>query len=60
MAAAAAQRIFVQLGRLRAIATPVLEGCVRVSLNFNPTFGAGQDLFDAMQRLVRVDPAYRG
>jgi ribulose-5-phosphate 4-epimerase/fuculose-1-phosphate aldolase len=48
------------LGRLRPIATPVLEGCVRDSLNFNPQFGAGQDVFDAMQRLVdRVDPSYR-
>jgi ribulose-5-phosphate 4-epimerase/fuculose-1-phosphate aldolase len=49
------------LGRLRPIPTPVLEGCVRDSLNFNPSFGAGQDVFDAMQRLVdRVDPSYRG
>ena len=49
------------MGRLRAISTPVLEGCVRDSLNFNPKFGAGQDAFDAMQRLVdRVDPSYRG
>ena len=49
------------LGRLRPIATPVLEGCVRDSLNFNPQFGAGQDVFDAMQRLVdRADPSYRG
>jgi ribulose-5-phosphate 4-epimerase/fuculose-1-phosphate aldolase len=48
------------LGRLRPIAQPVLEGCVRDSLNFNPKFGAGQDVFDAMQRLVdRVDPSYR-
>lgn len=49
------------LGRLRAITTPVLEGCVRDSLNFNPNFGAGQDVFDAVQRLVdRVDPSSRG
>lgn len=49
------------LGRLRPIPTPVLEGCVRDSLNFNPSFGAGQDVFDAMQRLVdRADPSYRG
>jgi ribulose-5-phosphate 4-epimerase/fuculose-1-phosphate aldolase len=49
------------LGRLQPIAPPVLEGCVRDSLNFNPKFGAGQDVFDAMQRLVdRVDPGYRG
>jgi ribulose-5-phosphate 4-epimerase/fuculose-1-phosphate aldolase len=49
------------MGRLRPIAVPVLEGCVRDSLNFDPKFGAGQDAFDAMQRLVdRDDPSYRG
>lgn len=48
------------MGRLRPIPEPVLHGCVRDSLNFNPKFGAGQDAFDAMQRLVdRVDPSYR-
>jgi ribulose-5-phosphate 4-epimerase/fuculose-1-phosphate aldolase len=48
------------LGPLRAIPTPVLQGCVRDSLQFNARFGAGQDAFDAMQRLVdRVDPSYR-
>jgi hypothetical protein len=49
------------LGRLRPIPTPVLQGCVRDSLNFNSQFGAGQDSFDAMQRVVdRIDPSYRG
>ncbi len=49
------------LGRLRPIPAPVLQGCVRDSLNFNTKFGAGQDSFDAMQRLVdRIDPSYRG
>jgi len=48
------------MGRPRAIPEPVLEGCVRDSLNFNPKFGAGQDAFDAMRRLVdRTDPSYR-
>ena len=48
------------LGRLRPIPVPVLEACVRDALNFNPKFGAGQDAFDAMQRLVdRSDPSYR-
>jgi hypothetical protein len=48
------------LGALRPIAPAVLEACVRDSLNFNPRFGAGQDAFDAMQRLVdRDDPSYR-
>ncbi|MEY3474797.1 MAG: Decarboxylase NovR [Pseudomonadota bacterium] len=48
------------LGALRAIPVPVLEGCVRDSLNFNPKFGAGEDSFAAMQRLIdRIDPSYR-
>jgi ribulose-5-phosphate 4-epimerase/fuculose-1-phosphate aldolase len=49
------------MGKTRAIAVPVLEGCVRDSLNFNPKFGGGQDAFDALQRIVdRIDPSYRG
>jgi ribulose-5-phosphate 4-epimerase/fuculose-1-phosphate aldolase len=48
------------LGPLRAIPVPVLEGCVRDSLNFDPRFGAGQDAFAAMQRMIdRIDPGYR-
>ncbi len=48
------------MGRLRSIPDPVLAGCVRDSLNFDPRFGAGQDAFDALQRLVdRRDPSYR-
>jgi ribulose-5-phosphate 4-epimerase/fuculose-1-phosphate aldolase len=48
------------LGKLRPIPVPVLEGCVRDSLNFNPKFGAGEDSFAAMQRLIdRIDPGYR-
>jgi ribulose-5-phosphate 4-epimerase/fuculose-1-phosphate aldolase len=48
------------MGAVRAIPTPVLEACVRDSLNFNPNFGAGQDVFDALQRRVdAIDPTYR-
>ena len=48
------------LGQLRHIPVPVLEGCVRDSLNFNPKYGAGEDSFAAMQRLIdRIDPGYR-
>ena len=48
------------LGKQRAIPVPVLEGCVRDSLNFNPRYGAGEDSFAAMQRLIdRIDPGYR-
>ena len=47
-------------GALRPIATPVLEACVRDALNFNPKYGAGEDGFAAMQRLIdRKDPGYR-
>lgn len=48
------------LGKLRQIPVPVLESCVRDSLNFNPKYGAGEDSFAAMQRLIdRIDPGYR-
>jgi len=48
------------LGQQRQIPVPVLEGCVRDSLNFNPQYGAGEDSFAAMQRLIdRIDPGYR-
>jgi len=47
------------LGPLRPIPVPVLEKCVRDSLNFSPKFGAGEDSFAAMQRLIdRVNPGY--
>ena len=50
----------LSMGMPRAIAQPVLEGCVRDSLQFDPRFGAGQDAFDALQRIVdRIDPGYR-
>jgi 2-oxo-hept-3-ene-1,7-dioate hydratase len=47
------------LGELRP-SEAVLQACVRDSLNFNPKFGAGEDSFAAMQRLIdRIDPGYR-
>ena len=47
------------LGTLRPIPVPVLEKCVRDSLNFNPNTGAGEDSFAAMQRLIdRHNPGY--
>jgi ribulose-5-phosphate 4-epimerase/fuculose-1-phosphate aldolase len=50
----------LSMGAPRAIAVPVLEGCVRDSLQFNPTYGAGEDGFAALQRLIdRKDPRYR-
>jgi len=48
------------MGRLRPIPVPVMEACVRDALNFDPRFGAGEDGFAALQRLVDAkDPAYR-
>jgi hypothetical protein len=39
---------------------PVLEACVRDALSFNPKYGAGEDGFAAMQRLIDgKDPSYR-
>ncbi len=50
----------LSMGKPRAIGQPVLEGCVRDSLQFDVRFGAGQDAFDALQRIVdRTDPSYR-
>ena len=49
------------MGELLPIPVAVLEKCVADSLNFNPAYGAGQDSFDALQRIVdRIDPGYRG
>jgi ribulose-5-phosphate 4-epimerase/fuculose-1-phosphate aldolase len=48
------------MGKARAIPEPVLQACVRDSLQFDAKFGAGQDVFDALQRIVdRIDPGYR-
>ncbi|WP_323122761.1 class II aldolase/adducin family protein [Burkholderia alba] len=48
------------IGDALDIDAPVLEGCVRDSLNFDPKYGAGQDAFDALQRIVDgIDPGYR-
>jgi ribulose-5-phosphate 4-epimerase/fuculose-1-phosphate aldolase len=48
------------LGALQPITEQALQACVRDSLNFNPKFGAGEDSFAAMQRLIdRIDPSYR-
>ena len=48
------------MGEAIAIPTAVLEKCVADSLNFNPKYGAGEDSFAALQRIVdRKDPGYR-
>lgn len=40
------------LGAVRPIADDILQRCSRDSLQFNPNYGAGQDIFDALVRLV--------
>jgi ribulose-5-phosphate 4-epimerase/fuculose-1-phosphate aldolase len=48
------------MGEAIPIARPVLEKCVADALQFNPKYGAGEDAFAALQRLVdRKDPSYR-
>ncbi|MEY4756108.1 MAG: Decarboxylase NovR [Pseudomonadota bacterium] len=48
------------LGALQPITEQALQACARDSLNFSPKFGAGEDSFAAMQRLIdRIDPGYR-
>jgi ribulose-5-phosphate 4-epimerase/fuculose-1-phosphate aldolase len=40
------------LGAVRPISDAVLEQCAKASLQFDPSYGAGQDLFDALVRQV--------
>ena len=48
------------MGEATPIARAVLEKCVVDALQFNPKYGAGEDSFAALQRLVdRKDPSYR-
>jgi len=48
------------MGEAMPIARAVLERCVADALQFNPKYGAGEDSFAALQRLVdRKDPGYR-
>jgi ribulose-5-phosphate 4-epimerase/fuculose-1-phosphate aldolase len=47
-------------GPVRDIPAGILEKCVADSLNFDPKFGAGEDAFAALRRIVdRIDPSYR-
>ena len=48
------------MGRPRAIPEEVQRRCTADSLQFDPRFGAGQDVFDALTRMIdRRDPSYR-
>ncbi len=48
------------LGRARPIAVDVAARCTRDSLQFDPAYGAGQDVLDALLRQVdKIDPSYK-
>jgi ribulose-5-phosphate 4-epimerase/fuculose-1-phosphate aldolase len=48
------------MGPVIAIGEDVQIACTRDALQFNPRFGAGQDVFDALTRQIdRIDPSWR-
>lgn len=48
------------LGPTRPISAEVQRKCHEDALQFNPKYGGGSDVFEAMTRLVdRIDPSYR-
>jgi ribulose-5-phosphate 4-epimerase/fuculose-1-phosphate aldolase len=48
------------MGPVIEIPEDVQRKCTRDSLQFNPSFGAGEDVFDALTRAIdRTDPSYR-
>lgn len=48
------------MGAVRVIPPSILEGCVRDSLNFDPKYGGGEDVFAAMTRLIdKIDSSYK-
>lgn len=48
------------LGPARAISPEVAARCTRDALQFDPAYGAGQDVLDALLRQVdKIDPSYK-
>ena len=48
------------MGKPRLVPEDIQVKCSADSLQFNPKFGAGQDVFDALTRQIdRIDPGYR-
>lgn len=48
------------MGAVRMIAPEIQQACARDSLQFNEKFGSGQDVFDALTRLIdKIDPSYK-
>ena len=54
------RRLFTGMGPPRAIPDDVQRKCTADSLQFNPKFGAGQDVFNALTRAIdRIDSSYK-
>ena len=50
----------LSMGRPRLVPDAIQRKCTADSLQFNPKYGAGQDVFDALTRKIdRIDPSYR-
>jgi ribulose-5-phosphate 4-epimerase/fuculose-1-phosphate aldolase len=50
----------MSMGPVREIAEDIQRKCTRDSLQFNPKFGSGRDMLDALIRKVdRIDPSWR-
>jgi ribulose-5-phosphate 4-epimerase/fuculose-1-phosphate aldolase len=50
----------LSMGRPRAISEDIQQKCTADSLVFDPKFGSGQDVFDALTRKIdRIDPGYK-
>ncbi|WKZ85187.1 class II aldolase/adducin family protein [Ralstonia pickettii] len=48
------------MGPVLEIPEAIARNCTRDSLQFNPNFGAGEDVFAALTRTIdRIDPSYR-
>jgi len=48
------------MGPVIEIPEDIQRKCTRDSLQFNPNFGAGQDVFDALTRAIdAIDPSYK-
>jgi hypothetical protein len=48
------------MGPVIEIPEDIQRKCTADSLQFDPRFGAGQDVFDALTRMIdKADPSYR-
>jgi hypothetical protein len=48
------------MGPVIEIPADIQRKCTRDSLQFNPSFGAGQDVFDALTRAIdAIDSSYK-